>query len=118
MKHRDLTGRGVRFARDPHVRSLGHRDNVTIWLVDGEQIRDRYVDFTMGGSDARYRFIPRGQVWIEVKLSLRDREATIRHELTERKCMLRGAGYDRAHDRANVVERVWRRGHRRASWRG
>lgn len=80
-------------------------DDLTIYLVDGEQIRDHlYLDFTEGGHDLRYDFIPDNEVWIEKMKDPTEHEFILVHELHERRLMELGADYDHAHVRANVVE--------------
>lgn len=100
---------GIRLRRLRRVRGLD------VYLVDGERIRNEiYTDFTMGGTEARYAFIPRGEVWIESTLSPFDRKATLLHEIVERRRMFDGLSYGDAHDEATEVERMFRRS-RRAS---
>jgi hypothetical protein len=81
-----------------------------IYLVDGEKVRDSIdVDFTMGGNEARYSYVPPGEIWIDNADHVLDRTATALHELIERDLMLHhGMSYDSAHDAANVRERVFR----------
>jgi len=98
-----------RLPADPRLHLLKRARGVRVYLVDGELVREAYVDFTMGGTDARYAFIPRGEAWVEACLSPRDRDMTVRHELAERPLMLRGATYGDAHEVACRVERAARR---------
>lgn len=96
----------------PGIRTalIGVRGGLRIYAVDGLRVRNEvHQDFTCGGSDARYSYIPRNEVWIDGCLGAVDREATILHELTERAAMLRGASYDEGHARANEVEQAWRK---------
>jgi hypothetical protein len=68
---------------------------VRVWIVDGELVRDLlYVDFTEGGHDRVYPFIPRGEVWLDDDLAARERGFVILHELHERRLMGRGWPYD------------------------
>lgn len=85
------------------------KTNLKVKLVDGAKVRSRHVDFVAGGHHLRYRWIPAGQVWIEKNLKGCDREATLIHELSEHGDMKRGLNYEAAHDRANALERRWRR---------
>lgn len=85
-----------------------------IWLVDGRGVRDRfYPEFTLGGHGLRYRFIPRGEIWIDDAAIASERAEIIAHEALELSLMRRGMSYPDAHRRASALERRLRR--RRAS---
>jgi hypothetical protein len=101
--------------RPPRLRLLGHVAGVAIYVVSGEQVRDDVdIDFTMGGNEAVYTYVPPGEIWIDDAAHVLDRTATALHELVERDLMLRhGMDYDRAHDAANIRERAFRRLQRR-----
>jgi hypothetical protein len=61
---------------------------INIWLVNGEYVRDKYyVDFTEGGHDLVYHFIPRREVWIDDDISSRERKFVLLHEIHERNLM-------------------------------
>lgn len=92
-------------------RKLGHiRDVGVVYEVDGERLRNEtFTDWTMGGSEARYAFIPKGEIWIEDTLSPFDQTATALHEAIERFLMLHDdLSYSDAHDAATIVERAFR----------
>ena len=62
--------------------------NVNVWLVNGELVRDRYfVDFTEGGHDLIYHFIPKNEVWIDSDVNPREMKYVLLHELHERNLM-------------------------------
>lgn len=116
----------LRYARDrkgeptvaPGIRTefLGVRDGLKVYAVDGLHVRNQLCqEFTCGGTGARYSWIPYDEVWIDDCLGEMDREATILHEMIERKAMLRGASYDEGHAKANEVEQAWRKRHGRAA---
>lgn len=94
----------------PPRRLLGHIDGVRVYDVDGEWVRDHLdVDFVLGGNPGRYPFVPASQVWVEQRQSARDKAATLVHELVEYRLMQRcGFDYERAHDKALIVERAFR----------
>lgn len=96
--------------RSPRLRLLGRICGLTIYLVDGEKVRDVLdIDFTMGGNEARYSYVPPGEIWIDNAQHILDRTATALHELVERELMLHhGMSYDTAHDAANARERALR----------
>lgn len=97
--------------RAPRLALLGRVADASIYLVDGETVRDEIdVDFTNGGNEARYHYVPRSEIWIDDAQHALDRTATALHELVERDLMLRhGMSYDAAHDAANGHERAFRR---------
>lgn len=101
--------------RDPmgvYVKRLPDVMGLKVWLVNGQRIRDSlFIDFTMGGHDIVYpTLVPKGEVWLDANMNVKDREATLLHELTERALMLeKGLTYERAHDKASARETVFRR---------
>lgn len=96
-----------------HVRCLGKLDGFSIYSVDGEKIRREIdTDFTMGGNSARYRYVPRGEIWIDQNLSESDAAATTVHEIVEWIFMKdRGFAYEEAHDKATQSEARFRKVH-------
>ena len=84
--------------------------NFTIDLVNGEEVRDRYLtSFTEGGNDKVYTFIPSPwRIWIENYLPPQERAPTILHEGTECIYMSKGLSYHRAHNLALQAEWKWR----------
>jgi hypothetical protein len=102
----------------PRTRRLPNFDGFRVFLVNGQAIRgdrrhrEREIEFTMGGTAARYPgLIPDGEIWIDACLGRLDREATVRHEAREYRLMRRGMSYGRAHSLANAQERAYRRRH-------
>ncbi len=79
----------------------------TLYRVDGKHVRAQWADF-LGGHHAVYRFIPKGDIWIDG--SIREWGGFIAsHELLEALLMdLRGWSYDRAHVAANALEQELR----------
>jgi hypothetical protein len=95
----------------PRLRLLGKVAGLSIYLVSGERIRDEIdIDFTMGGNEAVYSYVPTGEIWLDDAMHVLDRSATALHELVERDLMLHhGMDYDRAHDAASARERAFRK---------
>lgn len=95
----------------PRLRLLGKIAGLSIYLVSGERVRDDVdIDFTLGGNEAVYTYVPPGEIWIDDAAHVLDRTATALHELVERDLMLHhGMDYDRAHDAASARERSFRR---------
>ncbi len=86
------------------------RHGIQIWIVDGELVRDFFfIDFTEGGHDKVYPFIPFGEVWIDDDLFPKERRFVILHELHERNRMFHGFAYPSAHREASKVEYAARR---------
>lgn len=89
------------------VKKIG---DVTIWLVDGEQVRNQYdIDFTEGGHDLVYRWIPEKEVWIDNDVPLDERDEIMLHECDEREKMEGGRKYIPAHRSASIVEQNYRK---------
>jgi hypothetical protein len=80
-------------------------DKLKIWLVKGEIVRDLFfLDFTEGGHDKVYSFIPKNEVWIDDDLGLEERRFVILHEVHERNLMALGKKYDDAHRSSSEIE--------------
>jgi len=89
-------------------------DKVKVWIVNGEAVRDLFfLDFTEGGNDQIYRFVPHGEIWIDDDLSQKERKFILLHELHERNLMKKGWAYDvgsrAAHFSAQRIEHFCRR---------
>jgi hypothetical protein len=96
---------------DVYVERLGtvtdeDGEQVAVWLVDGELIRDVFkVDFAQGGNGMVYSFTPANEVWIEDQTDPGERDLILLHELTERREMKQERlNYDRAHEAASKIE--------------
>lgn len=80
-------------------------DRLKVWIVDGELVRGVYfVDFTQGGHDKVYKFIPEGEIWIDDDVSQKEMKFVLLHEIHERNLMERGMRYDPAHDSSLIIE--------------
>jgi hypothetical protein len=78
---------------------------VKVWVVKGELVRSVYfIDFTEGGHDKVYRFVPRNEVWLDDDLASAERKFVLLHELHERYLMNLGWPYSRAHRSASKIE--------------
>jgi hypothetical protein len=84
-------------------------DIVTVWHVDGKVVRDYFlIEYTEGGHDKVYSFIPKNEVWIEHELPEKEAKFILLHELHERYLMCGGKDYAHAHMGANEVEDRYR----------
>lgn len=78
---------------------------IKVWIIRGELVRDLFfLDFSEGGHDKVYNFIPENEVWIDDDLDLAERKFVILHEMHERNLMCRGKNYDSAHESSSKIE--------------
>ncbi|MFH1801265.1 MAG: hypothetical protein ABH804_00310 [archaeon] len=68
--------------------------NLRVWIVDGKLVRSFFfIDFTEGGHDLVYPFIPSGEIWLDDDMSQKERKFALIHEIHERNLMAKGSGY-------------------------
>lgn len=80
-------------------------DGVSVWIVNGRMVRSVFdIDFTEGGHDHVYEFVPSNEVWIDDDLAEVERPYVLLHELHERNLMAKGWDYDRAHADSSKIE--------------
>ena len=91
---------------DIHRSILGKtEDGATVWEVDGSVVRDlRDIDFTEGGHDRVYDFVPVNEVWIDDEIVEKERPYILLHELHERGLMGEGMDYEAAHKKSSALE--------------
>ena len=78
---------------------------VNVWIIEGREVRSIFdIDFTEGGHDYVYEFIPDNEVWIDDDIIDEEREYVLLHELHERNLMAKGWIYDQAHESASRLE--------------
>ncbi len=99
-------GEGLPDAKKVHVKLWKMLSSgVGVWVVDGRLVRSVFdVDFTEGGHDHVYEFVPQNEVWIDNDLAEAERPYVLLHELHERNLMAKGWTYDRAHEDASKLE--------------
>jgi hypothetical protein len=97
---------GLPDAKKVHVRLWKQLESpVSVWIVDGRLVRSVFdVDFTEGGHDYVYEFVPENEVWIDNDLDEAERPFVLLHELHERNLMAKGWDYDRAHEDSSKIE--------------
>lgn len=96
--------------KSPRIKLLGRRGKLRIYLVATTPTKRIYVDWTEGGHDHVYKFIPKNEVWISDDLPPMEILLTTLHELTERRLMsTRGMDYDAAHDESLKREDKYRK---------
>lgn len=88
----------------------GERDNIGIWIIDGNTVRQKiYKEFLYGGNEQRYIFNPKGEIWIDNAISCEEYDLTVAHEMNERHLMAKyGWTYEAAHDSSLSLEQVIR----------
>jgi hypothetical protein len=83
--------------------------NLKVWIVNGEIVRDLYfLDFTEGGHNKVYPFVPIDEIWIDDDLSKSELKFVLLHEAYERNLMSQGLVYDEAHKKASEQEFYYR----------
>lgn len=97
----------------PWKRSMGQvcPHGLQIFLVNGSHIRNEYdSDFDQGGNGWCYRFVPKGEIWIDDHVPEEEQPYVALHECREAYLMKEhGWGYNRAHAAAKRLENKFRR---------
>jgi hypothetical protein len=79
--------------------------SVTVWIVNGRLVRSTFdIDFTEGGHDKVYEFVPSEEVWIDDAIIEQERGYVLLHELHERNRMSTGWPYSKAHAESSRIE--------------
>lgn len=103
-----LTDGGKRLPepRDVHVRLWKTLESgVSVWIVNGRLVRSVFdIDFTAGGHENVYEFVPRNEVWIDDDIAEAERGYILLHELHERNRMAAGWPYSKAHAESSRIE--------------
>jgi hypothetical protein len=80
-------------------------NGVSVWIVNGRLVRSAFdIDFTAGGHDYVYEFVPENEVWIDDDIEEKERGFVLLHELHERNRMAQGMPYSKAHAESSQVE--------------
>jgi hypothetical protein len=105
---RRLTHQGHKLpdGHEVHTRLWKVLENgVSVWVVDGRLVRSVFdVDFTEGGHDYVYEFVPQNEVWIDDAITEVERPYVLLHELHERTRMAAGWPYSKAHSESSSLE--------------
>lgn len=84
-------------------------NGVEVWYVKGRLVRSVYdIEFTQGGHEHVYEFVPKNEVWIDNDVHEDERGFVVFHELHERNLMEKGKDYDAAHEESSRRERYYR----------
>jgi hypothetical protein len=80
-------------------------NGVSVWIVNGRLVRSAFdIDFTAGGHDHVYEFVPEGEVWIDDAIQEKERGFVLLHELHERNRMAEGLPYIKAHTESSRLK--------------
>jgi hypothetical protein len=80
-------------------------NGVSVWIVNGRLVRSVFnIDFTEGGHDYVYEFVPENEVWIDDDIVEQERGYVLLHELHERNRMAKGWPYSEAHAESSRLE--------------
>jgi len=61
-------------------------NGISVWIVNGRLVRSVFdIDYTAGGHDYVYEFVPEKEVWIDNDIEQEERGYVLLHELHERK---------------------------------
>jgi len=72
-----------------------YSQKIKVWIVNGDIVRSIYnIDFTEGGHDKVYKFVPKNEVWLDDDLSIREMKFVLLHEMHERNLMAKGWSYN------------------------
>jgi hypothetical protein len=78
---------------------------LSVWIVNGRLVRSTFdIDFTEGGHDYVYEFVPENEVWIDDAIVEQERPYILLHELHERNRMSKGWTYNEAHAESSRIE--------------
>jgi hypothetical protein len=78
---------------------------ISVWIVNGRLVRSVFdIDFTEGGHDYIYEFVPDNEVWIDNDIEEAERPYVLLHELHERDRMAQGWPYNKAHAESSRLE--------------
>ncbi|MFA6250598.1 MAG: hypothetical protein WC686_03795 [Candidatus Shapirobacteria bacterium] len=110
-----INPKGIPDAAKVHQKCLSAPGSkICVWLVNGRLVRSVFfVDFTEGGHDLVYDFVPPGEIWLDNDLAPADLPYVLLHEAYERSLMYRGFAYHQAHRQASRLE--WSCRHRPSS---
>ena len=78
---------------------------LSVWIVNGRLVRSTFdIDFTEGGHDYVYEFVPKNEIWIDDAIVEQERPYVLIHELHERNQMSKGWPYSKAHEESSRIE--------------
>jgi len=99
-------GKELPDGKEVHERLWKKLENgISVWIVNGRLVRSVFdIDFTEGGHDYVYEFVPENEVWIDDDIEEKERGYVLLHELHERNRMAGGWPYHKAHAESSRLE--------------
>ena len=99
-------GKDLPDGREVHQRLWKKLENgISVWIINGRLVRSVFdIDFTEGGHDYVYEFVPEKEVWIDDAIEEKERGYVLFHELHERNRMAIGWPYNKAHAESSRFE--------------
>ena len=99
-------GKQLPSGKDVHERLWKTLESgLCVWVVNGRLVRSVFdIDFTAGGHDYVYEFVPQNEVWIDDAIEESERGYVLLHELHERNRMAGGLPYSKAHEESSRLE--------------
>jgi hypothetical protein len=99
-------GKQLPDGKEVHQRLWKKLENgVSVWIANGRLVRSVFdIDFTEGGHDYVYEFVPENEVWIDDAIEEKERGYVLLHELHERNRMAGGWSYNKAHAESSRLE--------------
>ncbi len=99
-------GKELLKGEEAHERLWKKLENgVNVWIINGSLVRSVFdIDFTEGGHDCVYEFVPHNEVWIDDAIVEEERGFVLLHELYERNRMSKGWPYSKAHAESSRLE--------------
>ena len=83
---------------------------IKVYIVNGRLVRDYlFIDFTEGGHDFVYDFVPKNELWLDYDIRRTERDFVLLHELYERNLMKKGIKYEHAHKSVSTIEHFCRK---------
>jgi hypothetical protein len=106
LKRLTRNGKKLPNGHDVHVRLWKKLESgLSVWIVNGRLVRSAFdIDFTAGGHDYVYEFVPENEVWIDDDIEEQERGYVLLHELHERNKMAGGWPYSKAHQDSSRIE--------------
>jgi hypothetical protein len=103
---RATKGRALPDPAQVHLRLWKALENgVKVWIVKGRLVRSIFdIDFTAGGHEFVYEYVPHDEVWIDDDIVEAERGYVLLHELHERNRMATGWPYNKAHYESSHIE--------------
>ncbi len=106
VKRATRKGKELPDGKQAHERLWKKLENgVSVWIVEGALVRGVFdIDFTEGGHEHVYEFVPDNEVWIDDDVEEQERPYVLVHELHERNRMAKGWPYSKAHAESSQLE--------------